>query len=118
MRLKNNFIKVLNKPIVNVGYCAAWYLLKDVEKVGSNVGVNGWNYDCYVFEKLIICTGYRTSRTGGTFDVDITDYYNKEAEILWSDWGFSYVERHGQVEELRQKWLNELYKTYGGKEKC
>lgn len=113
MNIKNNFLKALNKPVINIGYCAAWYLLKDIEKVGSNVGVNGWNYDCYVFDKVIICTGYRTSRTGGKFDISITDKHNKDAQTIWEDYNFSYTERQHEVEAIRQKWLDELYNTYG-----
>lgn len=114
MRLKNSFIKALNKPVVNVGYCAAWYLLKDIERTGYNIGVNGWNYDVYVFEKLIICTGYRTSRTGGTFDTAITDKFNKQAETIFDNYNFTWSERGEQIKELRQTWLDELYKIYGG----
>lgn len=76
---------------VCLGYCAAQYLFRPLEKVGYTCGIYGWNYDVYSVHGVIACTGYR--RMKGVYSPelsDITERYNRLAERLsceqWKDW--------------------------------
>lgn len=47
------------KPVIKVGYCAAHFLLKGLERVGYTSGVYGWNADVFDAGAAYIVTGYR-----------------------------------------------------------
>ena len=117
MKLKSTFLKALNRPIIAVGYSASWYLLKDIERTGYNIGENGWNYDAFVFNDIIIVTGCRTNSASKNFDIAITDKWNKAAETIFDDYSFKYTERQKEIETLRNNWLKELKTVYGGNKK-
>lgn len=76
---------------VCLGYCAASYLFRPLEKVGYTCGIYGWNYDVYSVHGVIACTGYR--RMKGSYSPELsalTERYNRLAERLsgesWKDW--------------------------------
>lgn len=48
-----------NKPVIKVGYCGAYYLLKGLERIGYMSGIYGWNCDVYDAGAVYIVTGYR-----------------------------------------------------------
>ncbi len=51
------------KPIIKIGYCNAYHLLKYEKATAFTAGVYGWNSDIYHIQTdndlVTICTGYR-----------------------------------------------------------
>lgn len=75
---------------VCLGYCAASYLFRPLEKVGYTCGYYGWNYDVYNINGVIACTGYR--RMKGTYSDELdtitakyeTIAYKHAARNVWT----------------------------------
>lgn len=72
-----------DKPVLKIGYCAAHYLLSDLQRVGYMSGVYGWNCDVYDVEGVYILTGYRFSVSGKYVNHDILEGLEKSAEAAF-----------------------------------
>lgn len=58
-KMKMTRKNLTGKPVIKIGYCGAYYLLKDLQPVGYMAGVYGWNCDVYDAGAAWIVTGYR-----------------------------------------------------------
>ena len=66
--------------IIQVGYCAAWHLLKNHEPIAYTSGMYGWNFDVYQVYGVTICTGYRNMP--GRAAKDLT-WFEQEARAIY-----------------------------------
>lgn len=48
--------------VFRCGYCDLQYIFRGIEPDYYNTGVYGWNCDIYLFDRLVITTGYRNMR--------------------------------------------------------
>lgn len=76
--------ELTDKPVVKIGYCAAYYLLKGLERIGYMSGVYGWNCDVYDAGKVYIITGYRFYGVRGYYaDSYILDTCERNAKRVF-----------------------------------
>ena len=68
-QITRNYVKSIARaydaPVVAVGYCGAYYLMRDCERFGYGAGYLGRNYDAFLIdnprgEYAVVCTGYRS----------------------------------------------------------
>lgn len=72
------------KPVVKIGYCGAYNLLRGLEPVGYMSGVYGWNCDVYDAGPAWIVTGYRFyGIRGKNADYDFLSFCEKIAKNLY-----------------------------------
>lgn len=102
--IKRNFNKILC-----IGYCDMQNLLSFQNKIGSNSGVYGWNYNIYAVNGIAICTGYR-GMPGVSVDSKILRKYEKKAAAIRSDWSIPYDKQVKKINSLLYKFLEEVTK--------
>ena len=90
-----------------VGYCDMQYLLSFQNKIGSNAGVYGWNYNIYAVNGVAICTGYR-GMPGVSVDHKIITKYERKAEKIRRDWSIPYEKQVKKINNLLYKFLEEV----------
>lgn len=88
--------------LVNAGYCALQYMLRNHAPIAYTCGVYGWNYDVYQIDGLTICTGYR-GMPGRTAN-GISEYEHKARSII-EDYKRPYEERAAEIEALLAEFI-------------
>lgn len=92
MKTMNEKVKMTRKdltgkPVIKVGYCGAYNLLRGLQPVGYMSGVYGWNCDVYDVSGAFIVTGYRFYGIRGTYaDPAALDIFESTAAFLWDCW--------------------------------
>ena len=81
--------------IIQVGYCAAWHLLKNHEPIAYTSGMYGWNFDVYQVYGVTICTGYRNMP--GRAAKDLT-WFEQEARAIYEKREMPYEQRSELIE--------------------
>lgn len=103
MKAKMTRNEIASLPVnktVTAGYCELHYLLADVDPVGYNSGVNGWNYDVYVVDGICILTGYRVpNKYPKAVKAEI---YETRAREIRMNYRFSAIEMHDHTANARR----------------
>ena len=78
-QMKNNAAQ-----IIAVGYCGAYYLLRDLSPFAYSAGGYGWACDYYdLGNGIILATGYDCSRLGAEYaNFDLVQEYNERARKI------------------------------------
>ena len=63
-----------DKPVIKIGYCAAYNMLRGLDRIGYMTGVYGWNCDVFDAGAAYIVTGYRFPGVSGI----VPDYNDVE----------------------------------------
>jgi hypothetical protein len=94
--IRNRFDK-----IYAVGYCAAWYLLRDLDPFAYSARAEGWACDYYYLgDGICLATGYDCGRLGAErVDYDIINEYNQRAREIE---GFTDEAKEKRAELLRE----------------
>lgn len=93
--------------IIEIGYCHAYYLLKDIDPNYYTWGTCGWKADIYHIENnLAIVTGY--APFGNVSNYELTKKYNDKAQKIWNNYDLKYEQRAKKVEKLRNKYIKEV----------
>lgn len=97
--------------VYSVGYCDLQYLLRYQNKVGSNSGVYGWNYNIYGLDnnQIAICTGYR-GMPGERIDSDIIKKYEEKAKKITYDYSLKWEDQKKKINKLLEKFIAEIQK--------
>ena len=103
--------KTINDQFSNVyatGYCGLQFLLRAYEASYYNAGIMGWNWDAHVVDSnTVIVTGYR-NLTGQFIPYEISEKYNKLAEVVCKNSKFNWSEAKAELEKLMAQMLQEL----------
>ena len=77
--IRNRFNK-----IYAVGYCAAWYLLRDLAPFAYSARAEGWACDYYYLgDGICLATGYDCDRLGAEYiKSDLVREYNEKARKI------------------------------------
>ena len=77
--IRNRFDKIFA-----VGYCSAWYLLRDLAPFGYSDRAEGWACDYYYLgDGICLATGYDCDRLGAKYiESDIVREYNEKARQI------------------------------------
>lgn len=95
--------------VYSVGYCDLQYLLRYQNKIGSNSGTYGWNYNIYGLDNnnIAICTGYR-GMPGEKIDSYLIKKYEKKAREICNDYSLKWEEQKKKINKLLSKFVEEL----------
>lgn len=99
MKTKMTRKDINTRYAIGVGYCDAAYLLGDVNAIGYNAGVYGWNWDAYNVDGVEIVTGYRNF-PAGIRQAQHVNEYNEKAREAWDNHDYA------ALEEIRTAWVN------------
>jgi hypothetical protein len=103
--------EILNRfdYVYSVGYCDLQFLLRYQNKIGSNAGVYGWNYNVYGLDNntVAICTGYR-SMPGKRIDSTIIKKYEEKARKITYDYSLKWEEQKKKINKLLDKFIIEI----------
>ena len=97
--------------IYRVGYCKLQPIFNYLEPVYYNSGIYGWNCDIYIYNNIVITTGYRNLR-GQRIPDAILKKYNKKASAIIEKYKFDYLKKTTALDKLRDKFFNELLENY------
>lgn len=95
-------IKNSATKIIAIGYCEAQNLLKYKDPFAYSKGVYGWACDYYIFDNIIISTGY--SPIGDRIDYDLLKKYEEKAAKI--DHNLSYDKKAARRNALLRKLIN------------
>ena len=105
--LKEKYVRAMDGNKIALGYCEAYYLLRNACKLGYTCGVYGWNMDVYLCGDNVITTGYRRM-IGKRPNTKVTEKYEKMACEIAENWSIPYDESEKKITELRNQWLSEI----------
>ena len=101
-QIKNN-----NPKVINIGYCAAQYLLYFNNPTAYSSGTYGWNCDFYqLTPAIVIATGYRTG--GKLVEYAIVEKYDNLAAEIIGNKTISWDEKKSLANELLEKFVKEV----------
>ena len=92
--------------IISIGYCNAYYLLRDEKPIAYSAGVYGWQCDYYDVDGVLISTGYNTLNNKNTYaDYEIINEYETKAEKIISNKEINYETQKQQVKALLKEFI-------------
>ena len=98
IKMTNKQLQAINKRVIAVGYCGAYYLMRGVDEYAYNRGVYGWNWDAYdIGGGVTVCTGYR-NLTGAR--VAVADL-EEQARKICENYALKWDEQQEQLKALR-----------------
>ena len=83
---------------ISVGYCKAQWLLTDVDALGFNAGIYGWNWDAYNVDGCTVVTGCRNFPAGIRKANYVNEYNAMAREALDNN-------DYTALEEIRSAWI-------------
>lgn len=94
---------------LQIGYCAAFNLLRCREPFAYTCGVYGWNFDAYYVHGYTITTGYR-GMIGKSANYALLKEYDEKAKAIWEGRQFAndapdWDERAAMVDDLLKEYL-------------
>ena len=102
--ITRRYLKV-QRHVVKIPYCDAYYLLSSAEPWGYNRGVYGWNYDVYEFGDVYIVTGYRMD-VKGEYRRELVHKYETKAREIHDDDTKTWTEKMAEITTLRNEFLD------------
>lgn len=104
---RNDLYNFGAKKIIAIGYCNAWSLLNQEDRIGYNAGVYGWNYDAYYIDGVIITTGYCPIGEHVNYDL-LQEYETRAEKVLSYDNKAPYDEKAAEVKRLLREFVSKL----------
>ena len=101
--LKENYV------CCGTNYRDASYLLHYYSAEFYNSGVNGWNFDAFVFGDYVITTGYRNLIHDIPVDNKLLKELNEKARILICNNKKHYPETKEQIDRLLKEFLDKTF---------
>ena len=98
--------------IIAIGYCNAHYLLGGKEPIYYTAGANGWGCDCYLFNDVLISTGYAPINGNLKFDYKTLRKYEDKAKKITYDNSINYEQQLKSINKLLNKFIKEVKLKY------
>ena len=83
-KMTRNDVQKLGLPIVKLPAWAMKNLLCGIDISGYNSGIYGWNWDAYIIDGVVFCTGYRNIPGFLTQEErELVATYEEKAHAVW-----------------------------------
>lgn len=107
IKITKKAIKESFDKIIKVGYCELQTLLQTAQPFAYSSGTYGWGCDYYLFDDVIISTGY--SPIGEAVNKNIIEKYEKLSKKLKNNYyiDYNYSKLDQKLQKLIQKFINE-----------
>lgn len=97
--IKNKYTNIIKVPYANLQHFLKWETVKYY-----NLGVYGWNWDCFELDyNTCIITGYRNT-LGTDIDSNYIREINKKAKEILNKFT-TFDEKNQKLDELKQEFL-------------